>query len=87
MFPDLPDSPATSRNPVTKTGAQPGVLLQDLISGDGPFTAIADGFVNRRCDVCHGRTSGQLVLVGERLQCAGCMSEETGLVPRGTSRR
>lgn len=63
-----------------KNGTQPGILISDLMSGDGPHLAMAENFVLRRCEVCGGQTTGQLVCQDQRLHCAACLSSRAGLL-------
>lgn len=41
-----------------KNGTQPGILITDLMSGDGPHLDLAEHFLLRRCDRCGGQTGG-----------------------------
>lgn len=58
---------------MSRSGTQPGLLLSELMSGDGPHQEMAESFVLRRCDQCGTRTTGELTTVGSGWQCARCL--------------
>ena len=60
-----------------KNGTTPGILITDLMSGEGPHQASADNFLLRRCEVCGFRTRDQLVVENDRFQCESCISTRT----------
>ena len=57
-----------------KNGTTPGILISDLMSGDGPHQASADHFLLRRCEVCGYRTNDLLIAIEERFHCESCVS-------------
>lgn len=63
-----------------RNGTHPGILISDLMSGDGPHRSMAEHFLKRRCEVCDSTTTGQLVIHGDRWHCADCVSAQVGLL-------
>jgi len=60
-------------DPMSRSGTQPGLLISELMSGDGPHIDMAESFVLRRCDECGTRTTGELAVSGGRWYCARCL--------------
>jgi hypothetical protein len=63
-------------------GTRPGVLLTELLSGDGPFTAVAEDFVASICTSC-GRTVDRHGVHDDRgYYCSACWARRSAAVPR-----
>lgn len=60
--------------------SHPGVLIADLLSGDGPFVRLAEDFVALVCGDCRSEASSRLIAVDGRFLCGDCYSTRTGLV-------
>ena len=63
-----------------KNGTTPGILISDLMSGDGPHLEMAEHFLSRRCEICGDATTGQLVSQDHRWHCSDCLSAHAGLL-------
>lgn len=65
---------------MSRSGTQPGLLLSELMSGDGPHLEMAESFVLRRCDQCGSRTTGELTIAGGGWHCARCLGHTVASV-------
>ncbi len=68
---------------MNKSGTQPGLLVSELIAGDGPHVEMAESFVLRRCERCGSRTGGELAISQDGWTCSSCLTTALGLVTAG----
>jgi len=55
-----------------KNGTSQAVLVTDLLAAEGPFAALADDFVARRCSVCAASVGEDVVSVTAGFACVEC---------------
>ena len=53
-------------------GARPGLLVGDLLSGDGPYLAAAEAFLACRCAWCGRGVERTGVQDGDHYYCSTC---------------
>ena len=54
--------------------SSPGILISELMSGDGPHASIADDFLHRTCTRCGQPVDGDFILLNGAYHCRDCMS-------------
>jgi hypothetical protein len=58
-------------------GARPGVLLSELLSGDGPFITVAEEFLTNLCAGCGRTVDRDGVHYDEASYCSPCWSRRS----------
>ncbi len=56
-----------------KSGTNRAVLVSELISGDGPYVAVADDFIASRCSVCAHDAGDDAFFLDEGFVCGTCV--------------
>jgi hypothetical protein len=62
-----------------KNGTNQAILLGDLLNGEGPFPALAEDFLGRRCSRCRTRVDDEARFYDRFYLCPGCWR---AVVPR-----
>lgn len=55
-----------------KNGTSQAVLVTDLLGVEGPFSAVADDFVDDRCSICMGPAGDDARFVDAGFVCGEC---------------
>ena len=57
---------------MSRSGTRPGLLIEELLSADGPFEGLADDFVTRTCTGCRAEVATEVFFHDSGYYCATC---------------
>jgi hypothetical protein len=61
-------------------GTKPGLLVADLLSGDGPHQALAASFVSATCAGCERSIDRTAMRHGDAFYCSICWARASGKI-------
>ena len=61
-------------------GSKPGLLIGDLLAGDGPHDALAESFLSATCADCGRRIDRAAMRHEDAFYCATCWAKASGKI-------